>query len=319
MGVYVDPGMVREYGANAALVMGQISYWATKAAKGRSRYVVDRRGTTFVAKSRESLAAEVGLTQQQLRDALERLKKAGAIRVERHLFDNKLVSHFTLPKAQIEVGQEAQTGMGHLAQTSYYKSEIEEESVAAAPQVQGKEMSKRPKSSIGSAPLKERVAAGQMQVQSTPVSVRDASKPGQLGLVWKRAWSETFEEYGGHLTPKQEKQLKLVADRCPRGGGAVIDHAVRNWSLFVATASAREGAFKAPEMPSVSFLLRFSQSAIQCWEETVRGGGGSGSLPASTAQPAKKWKVPPSSKKIVQAPSDKVTDLDEAAKLLGLD
>lgn len=235
--------------------------------------------------------------------------KAGLALAEFEEWARRLVGHFG--KRAKSKGTERANSHCALSGTSYITCETIEENIAAEPQVEGKKMSRGPKSKIGL--TVSAVAAGQKQDAMSPVSIRDASKPGQLGLVWKRAWNNAFEEFGGNLTGKQEKQLRTIFDKCPGGEGAfVIDHAVRNWSLFVATASQREGAFNAPEMPSVSFLLRFVQSAVQCWQERE---GGEALLP-TPAKPVKTWKVPQASKKVSEQPLAK-PGLDEAQDLLG--
>ena len=112
MCVTAEPELIRVIGANAAIVYSQIAYWLTKAANGKSKFVVKRDGHTWVAKSRSDLCHEIGLTQQQLRIALKRLKDEGVIISERHLFDNKVTAHVRLPFHKSDQGQPTLTGTG---------------------------------------------------------------------------------------------------------------------------------------------------------------------------------------------------------------
>jgi GNAT superfamily N-acetyltransferase len=112
---------------------------------------------------------------------------------------------------------------------------------------------------------------------------------------------------------KRYGMLGQLITRCPRGeAGKVVDHAVRHWHDVTSVAVAMQGAFNAPAQPTVEFLLRFVQSAVNCWRE-------SGGVVAPQPTPPK-----PLSKKIVPqlvakpiAPEDEKADLATIAKLLG--
>ena len=66
------------------------------------------------------------------------------------------------------------------------------------------------------------------------------------------------------LTMKQRGQLKHLGKVCPPGKGAdIVEHALRNWLEFVKAAEDDAGAYNTPARPSVAFLAKYVEVAVQ--------------------------------------------------------
>lgn len=316
--IAVKPDDVRTFGANAALLLGQVRYWL---GRPNCRSTARAGGRIWIAKTREEWGAETGLSPKQLRTALEALKSAGAIIIERHLHHNKTLGFVRLKEgaASAEEGQtrtasEGQTGMAQMGHTTYYKNEIKNDIGAAAPtQTREDQM----KSKIHGLSVKE--LAGGAGPKAAGIDPKEASRPGQLERVLQHAWADAFpDDFLTRLTGKQLGQLGQFAKKCPSGmAGRVLDYCVRNWAEFTATAQNLEGAFKPPMLPTVDFLLRFARSAVQCYRDSA----GVTTVEAAKKKPSAKPPVPQPAPKTVPLvdQEDEIASAEEAAKILGID
>lgn len=89
--LYSAAQMVGALGDHAtAVVFFQIGYWHD----GRLR--VKRKGTMWLAKSREDMCRETGITLDQYKRIIPRLRDLGLIRTERGLFDNRVTPFIQL-------------------------------------------------------------------------------------------------------------------------------------------------------------------------------------------------------------------------------
>ena len=124
---------IETFGRKEAALLGQIDYWLTKANGGQNTAVVFRKGAAWVALSRKELFDQVGMTIDQGRRAMERLKVSGVVVSEVHLVKNVTRAHIRIDfealekclmeasgKAQMAptgVGKDAKSGCGKNAKT----------------------------------------------------------------------------------------------------------------------------------------------------------------------------------------------------------
>lgn len=339
--VVVRPEDVRAFGANAALLLAQIEYWLKRPHAHCVRE--DSDGRKWCGQARAEWQLQLGLSAQQLRTALELLRRERVLVSERHLHRNRVTAFLRIDvvartaavrrktlnvrggSTQIGMGETNQIDLGESTRTYTDKTdvEIEERIGVAAPThfSEGeKEVSRRPKSVIGvSVSDLKKGATGRKQATAPVDLVGDASRPGQLSMVFKHAWSDTYEDFLPSFSARELGQLKQLVGKCPGGVvGKVVDWAVRNWPVFVSAAVQREGAFGAPQLPTVGFLLRFAQTAVNSWQEHERGGGGYAGAPAKhPSQPASPKFVPPQPQKVDMTPEERPATLEEIAELLG--
>ena len=99
--------------------------------------------------------------------------------------------------------------------------------------------------------------------------------------------------------PKELGQFKNLIEKCPPGlAPEVVDYAVKHWSEFCGEASAMEGAFKLPQLPTVGTLLRFAQSAATSYLDNAKAAEAAANQKAAMAA---KQSVPyPSTSSIMQ-------------------
>ena len=90
---------VRELGPNAAMVMGQLWYYCVKQKKKLWIYKYDEM---WLAKSHRELGQETGLTVDQVRTAVGKLRSKGWICVENFCFKGSKTQHFRISESVVE-------------------------------------------------------------------------------------------------------------------------------------------------------------------------------------------------------------------------
>lgn len=80
----------------AGIVLSQLVYWFKPSRAGKSKLTVVRDGTLWLAKNRQEMRAECGLTEWQYRSAMDKLKDMGLVEVQTHLFHGKTTPHIRL-------------------------------------------------------------------------------------------------------------------------------------------------------------------------------------------------------------------------------
>lgn len=334
--VGVSPALVRLAGANAALVYGQLDYWTNKANGGVNRFSVHKSDGQWVAKSRADLAEETGLTAKQVRTAIETLKGKGLIKVSQKLFNGVAVSHFSIaqmgqpePESMAQTGQPAIAQMGHpiYIETVLETNKIIGDGVAdggCATQISSGELEMvSGKKSYSVSDMLEGHSAVKKTEKVTP---ENSKKPGQLASVFRTTHMEAFPDlFVPAFTTKDLGQFGHFATRCkPHNAGLIIDHCVREWGSFKNRAVQDEAAINPPDLPSISFLLRFVKSAVNLYLDDT--------APQKPSKPKIAFKPiqppPQPEKALTKAPVDHTdpsdpdnyipTDPDEVYKLLGL-
>jgi hypothetical protein len=92
-------------GAAEALVLGRICFWFSAGKDGNCRAQIKRREKIWIAKSCDELAEEVGLSERQVRRAIDRLRKRGMIETFAGWFGGRKVLHLAPGYAAINDAQ----------------------------------------------------------------------------------------------------------------------------------------------------------------------------------------------------------------------
>lgn len=320
---------VAAHGAVTGIVLSQIDYWFTKASGGNSRYIVQKDGHKWLARSHAQLAEETGLSERNVRFALGELRKKRLIVVGRTTFDRAMCGTIRRVQPPVSVGtcdsecrNQPTVNVASIEEETVV--EIEENVGGAAPAPTSEES---PMPISGS--VKD-VLAGRMMQKQKVIDPMTATGPHDLAEIFRRAWSETFPD---HFLPafhaKHFGQLKQIAAACPKGVpvGHLIKFAVDQWVHFTSVAVAEQGAIKPPLLPDLNFMKVFTQSLVNAWKSV------NASQPVT--QPFKKPLKMPSAahmKKLIEAePEDacveagvlhpeapKMATEDELQKFLGL-
>jgi hypothetical protein len=91
-----------------------------------------------------------------------------------------------------------------------------------------------------------------------------------LVTLWCAVLAELKGAYVAPFTNKQKGQLKQFAKKCPPGKAElVLEHVLRHWLIFIESAEANAGVYKAPASPDVGFLLKHAGIAINLWQKHV--------------------------------------------------
>lgn len=256
----------------AGIVLYRLNFWKpTREINGR----------LWVAKSRAELMYETGLSEQQVKDALAKLRKDGLIQTSQHLFHGKNVMHVLITAKGSEVLKDptgvvsndpAQVVSGEPAQavstdatsyTSYMQGESQGEHTGSSEQT------------LASAPSEPMKETDKVNPESKPKSVKDVilgqsarkvlHKPDSaksLEFLWKSLVSEVTGGYVS-VTQKQLGQLKHFMGKCPPGTSQdVLEFAVRNWIDFVKEAEVMAGLKSTPASPNLDFLLKHADVAV---------------------------------------------------------
>ena len=87
--------IVSKQGNNAAILFSKIAYWLARAT-------IEKDGCKWIAKTRQNLANETGLTLKQVRTGLERLKSYNLIAIEQHKFKGISQSFIRIKEGVLE-------------------------------------------------------------------------------------------------------------------------------------------------------------------------------------------------------------------------
>lgn len=266
---------------NSAVLLAQIVFWMKNPK-------IVHEGKPWVANSAAEWCRQTGLTCDQYRRAISRLKKPplSLIWTEQHLFGGKNITHIFLTERGKELLAELRTGRS----PKTAQSAAPEQGVGAHPeggksaQLITEEINKEEHKETTVAfakahaipdPLfKQDQTPGEIKrnlggsIDSSPetkTSLGDQASNSTTGLagVWKSANEQTSGDFIPAPTVRELKMLKTFPLRCPEGKAAsVIELCVKHWGDFTKKAADEEGAWSIPSKPTLEFLLKFIKTAI---------------------------------------------------------
>lgn len=266
----------------AGIILYRLIFWKpTRTVKNRLMF----------AKSYSEIMFETGLTHQQVKDGLNRLRKKGLIQTAQSLFQGKNVMHVLVTEACKKALIEAATDVpkdpaqvvsndptqvvsgGTASYTTYMQGESQGESQGDCAQAcaggfsgeksesgfgEGKKVKvKKPRPTS----VKEAILAHKGPPIGGKLHKPDSVKA--LESVWKVTVSEEFDKYVAPLTMKQQSQLKMFRGKCPSGKcEMILRHVLRNWVEFTKSVQMQAGIKATPSEPSIDFLLKHAEVAV---------------------------------------------------------
>jgi DNA-binding transcriptional regulator YhcF (GntR family) len=269
MTISVADGLRAGLSKNAAIMIGQISFWHPKAK-------AEWGGLSWWAHTHHGMAQNTGLSVHQVRRALAELKQRGLVVTEQHKFgvgfDCKAQT-FVRPLVTLlgqgcetQVAQNCETQVVQKCKTLKSTDETTEEHTESSvhshatsdpglyEEIPGETCMVAPK------PRAKTVAEVLM---SSPKILK---KPPAVSIAdrWRDVVIEVHGGYFVPLTMKQRGQLKHLRKVCPPGKAAdIVEHALRNWLEFVTAAEDDAGAYNTPAQPSIAFLVKYVAVAVQ--------------------------------------------------------
>jgi hypothetical protein len=119
------------------------------------------------------------------------------------------------------------------------------------------------------------IIAGKRSPTSTnavpPKSASIESAP--LEQVWMRCIALSYPGTSFGLTPAVKGMLRHFADACrPAPAEDVLDHVIQFWEFFPASVVRDHGVYlpNVPERPTIPFILKYTECAVNSWLETNR-------------------------------------------------
>jgi len=320
----------------AGIILYRLIFWKpTRQINGR----------WWFAKSYAEIAYETGLSLKQVENGLARLRKRGLIQTSQHLFQGKSVTHVLVteecrqtlmacssappkkgtqvpPKEVAQVPPKEGTQEppnGGTSYTTYMQGEphgVQQGDCALT----CAENTGDPQSSlIGEGkrvkPKKTRLTSvkdvllahkgpSQKDVLHKPESLK------QLEFTWKTHVSDVFDKYVAPLTLKQQNQLKKFREKCPPGkADAVLKSVIENWVGFVKTVQAQAGLKQVPPEPSLDFLLKHAEVAVNLSLDLKK--------PVVTQEAAPKGEKSASAVQLIAEEEDKPQTFEELMAIIG--
>lgn len=248
---------VRLCGYGAGALLSELLYWftPTKAGKLRASIYRDERFWTMID---PGIASEkLGLSRQEFRSAIERLKDLGVVEQAVYKFNGAPKTHLSLDREKlgklVSDWLESTNGLVESNQSTgcnqpnliYLSIDKTMEPIAMKP--------------MAMHTAKNAVVQKLQAVQSkTPVTLEG---------LWKNRVS-----LAGHFVPeltmKERAQLKALAKKVD-DPAAVIDWAVMNWTKF-GTLAAASSAQKVPDRPNLGFLLMHCAVAVEVLQSIAK-------------------------------------------------
>ncbi|MCL4743824.1 MAG: hypothetical protein KJZ83_00265 [Burkholderiaceae bacterium] len=262
----------------SGIILYRLSFWKpTREFNGR----------LWIAKPYSEIKFETGLSHQQVKDGLSKLRQQGLIQTSQHLFHGKNVMHVLVTNKCTEAlktaaredgedpGQEVSNDTAQCVSpsTASYTSYMQGES-----QGESQGVSMLTHASVSPAEKQEGGKEGMVNKdqEKNAATVADALNKFKAGgklhqpdsvkaleYVWKTTIAQELEKYVPQLTSKQYGQLKLFRAKCPAGKAeTVLRHVLMNWLEFTKEVESAAGVKTTPLDPNVDFLLKHAGIAV---------------------------------------------------------
>lgn len=289
--IAVRPEYVKFAGASAAVLLSQIVYWFSN-----NRLRVKRGNHMWLAKRREDLAAECGLSFDQYKRAIKKLKDLGLVVVEQHKFAGEAISHLRLDAERLEV----------LCRTSQMVQIAPPRRCSSAPPItettdrdydreQRERASPQEQKRVGEAqeqvrekePRKiadwvvERPGLAEQRLKTSFTATEWEMKAGELlkrhqkmglqeirlatnslAMQWKRCMSAKYGEFEKDLTKKEIGQLKMYMQKVGQHAPDALRYMFDDWGSVAHRIIHEKGLKGAPVRPTIDFLLKYHDVAI---------------------------------------------------------
>ena len=233
-----------------ALILSKIIAWNQPDKNGRTYLRVRRKGTLWLAKSRETMCKDTGITIHQYKRAMPILVKQGWIVMERGLFAGKVTPHIQLAAGTAN-RLEALTANQLEAGTSKHYN-------------QTKDNETKPKDLAGGKPM-----ATAAEILKT--TGKDKTQNTNLEVVWKDLMHTVTGEWQKPWTGEEKGKLKTLrsylGDQTPK----IVRWVIPNWPLFMAYVNQKHKPDWVPGQPHLGFLLKYCDSAVAAFTAATAG------------------------------------------------
>lgn len=280
-----------------AIVCSQIHYWYLPSRDGKSKLRIKKDGNFWIAKSREEWSLETGLTDAQVRRALNVLADKGVIekRVLRFngaptnyvralrvigrgplkegqwlmqisscvsggaMPDASATDHQSVVVEHLPLVTEAQS----ITDTTHQIKKDTTQNILASNDAKASEKIKNK----FTAPEGKKYEDGEIQTAG-PTCLDSSMTGNQLQKLWKKLLAEhycdeTFLEPQG----KQVGQFSNLAKTLGSQAFPVVSIVVPEWGRFKKFARERSGAYPIPQVPNIGFLLKCAEDALNFWQK----------------------------------------------------
>jgi hypothetical protein len=234
----------------AALIYSQIAYWHSPDADGKPRLRAERKGSLWLVRQQEQLAEECCLSFDQVRRALEVLKREKFIAWESHF------SPFHGGKRAMWITLLPRASNCAAMHTS---------NPAAAPSTISMSTENKDHTALAQAP----------NPKGNPVKIKDVlamsanKQPTGIHALWKNRLALKTQKFQKPLTHKDMAQLKkidAIIREAKCGPEVVVDWAIQNWANLVYGVGIATGQSGGPTEPQIGYLLSHVDAAIEGWK-----------------------------------------------------
>lgn len=259
-----------------AVLLSQIIFWFKPDKQGKSKLRVVRGGRLWLAKSREEMMEETGLTLDQYRRSIRKLKSKGLVETKIMMFDGVTTPHIRLGVPALQAlmagsGISPQHVEGLLPNG---KGDFPTPIVEGLPSHQ---LGDNPSTITESTSeifesttenTEQANASAFAEEQATEKENNDGQgkeekKKETLEGLWKIGMETYYTGYKQCLTVKERARLKKIGIACGEDTRKVIDHVFEHWQAFGQKAQLLKGLATYPMMPHLGFLLANVGVALQ--------------------------------------------------------
>jgi hypothetical protein len=258
--------------ATKSLAAGQllyrVFYWMPKAT-------VTHGGVLWVANSAAQWCRQTGLTHDQYRRAIARLRLLDLVETSQHLFGRKNITHVRLTQKASNIIANGPPELGDHASPGPSETAPPDQCEDAQLNIQGEfnTESQNEKTNIA---IADAHAAGHMNESNKNTGkknelaygkARSITEYADSTLGWEAIWHDVIGEVRQvYVPPFNGKERKLLKNFClacpPNQSRQILDACLRHWSRIVSRAKETYDAFHVPTDPTLEFLLKFKTAAI---------------------------------------------------------
>lgn len=277
-GVYVRPLYVRLAGdLVSGVLLSQLAYWCAPDKNGKTKLKVQFEGRYWLAKARDELCAECGMTVDQYRRAIRVLQDKGFVDVRIKLFAGKTTPHYALnfdvlqtaASAAIEgsslnhLGHNPPTAQGVIPQPCLgANAPTITESEKGQEQTTDKHSSGEPVSRAS--PLTEgtlmATAAELLAKKSVP---RWDNTPGGNAMRWQSRLATAYDCFQKPLTNKDRGMIKSLTESWGSRAPEIFDLAAGKWDSVMNYVKEHLGHKSGPKSPDLGYMIKNSHLFLQ--------------------------------------------------------
>lgn len=237
---------------NAAILLSQIMYWH-RGSKLRVR----RDGHLWLAKSRQDMCGETGLSLEQYKHAIKVLARKGLVVLERGMFNNRVTPYIRLGGKSLN-GRVKNPQPIEEFDANLVRTEITTETTHRLP------------AASGGGPVKASEVQQRLQAKRDEVPTTLVVKSAAALASW---WQRLVPRYntmpvlpgGLKVKPLTRGEYGMLSHYIRTVGSAdsysVMLYCVSHWSRFRLEVQQKKGE-SVPEWPRVAFLLKHYDVAI---------------------------------------------------------